>query len=184
MEQQKNVLWIAHRTSIIIYMALAYYIFCDVFGGLALLAWWVGTILPFPSINFSYSLVGLTMIASAILTTLPLIPMTQNVQKKQLWICTALTYTFICYIYTVVFTEDLWTALISERAGVLLYLLGQLELLFLLRKAWQKIRIFILLADIIFLIGFVTFCGGGMTFNVNHVTVSILVKFLKIITGL
>ena len=143
--------------------------------------------MPFPSIHISYSLVGLTLIASAILTTLPLIPMTQNVQKKQLWICMAITYTFICYIYTAVFTEDLWAALISEQTGAL-YLLGQLALVFLLRKKWQKIeqrtRLFILFADVIFLIGFVILCGGGMTFNVNHVTVSILVNFLKIITGL
>lgn len=153
----KNIFRLILWCSIIIYMILSYYIFCDIFGGLALLAWWVGTILPFPSIHISYSLVRLTLIASAILTTLPLIPMTQNVQKKQLWICMAITYTFICYIYTVVFTEDLWAALISEQTGAL-YLLGQLALVFLLRKKWQKIeqrtRLFILFADVIFLIGF------------------------------
>lgn len=188
MYQIKRLSWITRRSFIIFYMVLAFYIFSDVFGGLGLLAWWVGTILPFTSIHISYSLLMLAMIISAILTTLPLMPLTQEIQKEHLWICTVIAYALICCIYTIVFTGNYWERLIYERSDSLLYLLGQLSLLFLLRKTWQKIerkiKQVILFSDAVFLIGFVILCGGGNTFNEEHVAVFILIKFLKIITGL
>ena len=160
MYQIKRLSWITRRSFIIFYMVLAFYIFSDVFGGLGLLAWWVGTILPF----------------------------TQEIQKEHLWICTVIAYALICCIYTIVFTGNYWERLIYERSDSLLYLLGQLSLLFLLRKTWQKIgrkiKQVILFSDAVFLIGFVILCGGGNTFNEEHVAVFILIKFLKIITGL
>ena len=178
MYQIKRLSWITRRSFIIFYMVLAFYIFSDVFGGLGLLAWWVGTILPFTSIHISYSLLMLAMIISAILTTLPLMPLTQEIQKEHLWICTVIAYALICCIYTIVFTGNYWERLI----------LGQLSLLFLLRKTWQnigrKIKQAILFSDAVFLIGFVILCGGGNTFNEEHVAIFILIKFLKIITGL
>lgn len=180
---------------IIIYMVLSFYIFSDIAGALGLLALWVGCeFLPYTlgscssTLSYiSYPLLVLALVFSVTLTTMPLTPATEK-DKTQLILCAVIAYALISYIHSVVFpsSENYFDNLVSELPAAF-YLLTQLIFLFLLKRVWKRLdknkRYLFLTLSIGGLIG-IWFYLFLNTVMYEHMVVFVLIKFLKIITGL
>ncbi len=180
---------------IIIYMVLSFYIFSDIAGALGLLALWVGReFLPYmlgscsSTLSYiSYPLLVLALVFSVTLTTIPLTPATEK-DKTQLILCAVIAYALISYIHSVVFPSlgNYFDNLVSELPAAF-YLLTQLIFLFLLKRVWKRLdknkRYLFLTLSIGGLIG-IWFYLFLNTVMFEHMVVFVLIKFLKIITGL
>ena len=183
MSCKKNILRLMFLGSIIIYIVASYYIFSDIFGALALMAFYI---VPSQSLYLAIPLCILVGMVSMILVTVPLTAMTKETCKRTLLLCTIAAYMLQSYVFTVVFPINYLRQLINDWP-IILYLLIQLAILSLLRRLWERIGkrryLFWSRLGIAGLIGLWSCLWSYGGFD-EHQKVFVLIRFLKIITGL
>lgn len=157
---------------IIIYMTLAASFFIDV-------------VIFLPYVVFSNS-IELGLVGAAVLVAVPLVPIAKDINKREIVLCSIISYLLICYILTFkpnMTLKDYLHNIMSGGPFALLYLIIQWGGLFSLRWLWEKIgridRYVIMAFSIVLFWSYWCYCYGWYTTPSDSIIGKFVVALLQ-----